>query len=102
MKKILSLIIAFILIFSCFALTVCASDTAFNIAGDSEAYFDAFFDKQPVITFSENFQKLYVNDEPFSRIDTSMISTDFSYRVNVSKSLTPWIRNNAYIDFPAV
>ncbi len=102
MKKILSLIIAFILIFSCFALTVCASDTAFNIVEDMGAYNDAFFDKQPVITFSENFQKLYVNDEPFSRIDTSMISTDFSYRVNVSKSLTPWIRNNAYIDFDAL
>lgn len=101
MKKILSLIIAFILIFSCFAVTVCASDIW--IDKDLElGYGDAYYDKQPVITFSEGFQKLYVDDEPFSRIDTSALSTDLSYVVNVSKSLTPWIKNNAYIDFDAL
>ncbi len=101
MKKILSLIIAFILIFSCFAVTVCASDVW--IDNDLNlGYSNAYYDKQPVITFSEGFQKLYVDDEPFSRIDTSMLSTNFSHVVNVSKSLTPWIKNNAYIDFDAL
>ena len=103
MKKILSLIIAFILIFSCFAVTVCASDVGFSIVEDKDyGYPDAYFDTQPVITFSEGFQKLYVDDKPFSRVDTSMLSTDFSYNVNISKNLTPWIKNKAYIDFDAL
>lgn len=59
MKKILSLVFAFMLIFSCFAVTAFAEDI--EIASN------------PVITFSEDYQKLYENGDPYSRIDASML-----------------------------
>lgn len=63
MKKILSLVFAFTLIFSCFAVTAFAEDMEIV--------------PQPVITFSEDYQKLYENGEPFSRIDSSMLDLGF-------------------------
>ena len=102
MKKILSLIIAFILVFSCFAVTVCAADAGSWIVQNTDYDYDygiAYYDTQPVMSFSEDIQKFYVNDEPFSRVDMSMLTNDFGYEVNVSKNLTPWYKNSAYIDF---
>lgn len=63
MKKILSLVFAFTLIFSCFAVTAFAEDMEIV--------------PQPVITFSEDYQKLYADNEPFSRIDASMLNLEF-------------------------
>lgn len=93
MKKIISLIIAFVLIFSCFAITAFAED----IIDD----FNIFEAKQPVITFSENFNKLYVDNEPFSRVDTSMLLTDFDYSVLVDEERNTdyYTGNSAYVDF---
>ena len=102
MKKILSLIFTFILIFSCFAVTVCAADAGSWIVQNTDYDYDygiAYYDTQPVMSFSEDIQKFYVNDEPFSRVDMSMLTNDFGYEVNVSKNLTPWYKNSAYIDF---
>lgn len=99
MKKILSLIIAFILIFSCFAVAVCASDAGMWIEENEDSAFgDAYYDTQPVMTFSEDLQKFYVNDEPFSRVDTSMLTTDFGYEVNIVKEKIPWLKNSAFVD----
>ncbi len=71
MKKILSLIIAIVLIFSCFAITVFAEDV------------DIFSAKEPKATFSEDYKKLYVDGEPFSRIDSSMLISDIDYMLLV-------------------
>ena len=102
MKKILSLIFAFILIFSCFAVTVCASDAGSWIEENTDYDYDhgiAYYDSQPVMSFSEDLQKFYVNDEPFSRVDVSMLTNDFSYKVNVVNYKSPWTKYIAYIDF---
>lgn len=77
MKKILSIMFAFLLIFSCFVVTAYAEDVAID---DDFNIFEA---KQPIITFSEDYQKLYVDGESFSRFDASTISADFGYTVLV-------------------
>lgn len=77
MKKLLSIIFAFVLIFSCFAVTAFAEDMAI------EDDFNIFEEKQPTITFSEDYQKLYVDGEQFSRFDASTLSADFGYTVLV-------------------
>ena len=102
MKKILSLIFAFILIFSCFAVTVCAADAGSWIVSNTDYDYDygvAYYDTQPTMAFSEDLQKFYVNDEPFSRVDVSMLTNDFSYKVDVVKDKIPWLKNSAYIDY---
>ena len=102
MKKILSLIFAFILIFSCFAVTVCAADAGSWIVSNTDYDYDydyATYTTQPVMSFSEDFQKFYVNDEPFSRVDVSMLTNDFGYKVNVVNEKSPTLINSAYIDF---
>lgn len=90
MKKILSVIFAFILIFSCFAVGAFAEDD-FNI-------FEA---KQPIITFSENFNKMYVDNEPFSRFDASMLLADFGYSVLVDEEYNSdyYLGSSAYVDW---
>lgn len=95
MKKILSIIFAIMLIFSCFAFTAFAEDMWIE---DDYSYADVYYDEQPIMTFSEDFKKLYVNDEPFSRFDTSMITTDFGYTVTVDDEYNPTFRNSAYVD----
>lgn len=77
MKKLLSIIFAFVLIFSCFAVTVFAEDMAV------EDDFNIFEAKQPTFTFSEDYQKLYVDGESFSRFDATTLSADFGYTVLV-------------------
>lgn len=72
MKKILSIMFAFLLIFSCFVVTAFAED----IGRDND--FSAFANEQATITFSEDYKKLYDNGEPFSRIDASMLITGFA------------------------
>lgn len=69
MKKILSLIFAVILISSCFAFTAFAEDVV--VPTDDITYTEK-------ITFSEDFQKLYVDGEPCSRIDASMLDVEFA------------------------
>ena len=62
MKKILSIVFAFVLIFSCFAISTVA------FSSDSIIYEDkAYFDSQPVVTFSDDFKKMYVDDERFKK-----------------------------------
>lgn len=87
MKKILSLIIAFVLIFSCLAITVFAEDIAIE---ESYEYIpsedvDIFANKEPKATFSEDYKKLYIDGEPFSRIDSSMLLTDASWILSVDE-----------------
>ena len=106
MKKILSIIFAFILIFSCFAVTAFAEDmpiAGFEVVEDKdEVYFDTdefpVYDKQPIITFSDDFTKLYVDGEPFSRADLSMLSTDFGYTVIISEKRDLSSKGSAYLE----
>lgn len=93
MKKILSIVFAFVLIFSCFAISTVAFST------DSIIYEDkAYFDSQPVVTFSDDFKKMYVDDEPFSRANLSMLSEYFGYVVDISDVHNPSLRNSVYVD----
>ena len=93
MKKILSLMFAFLFIFSCFAVTAFAED--FAIDDD----FNIFEAKQPTITFSEDYQKLYVDGEPFSRFNASTITADFGYTVLVEYEYNSqyYTGNSAYV-----
>lgn len=93
MKKILSLMFAFLFIFSCFAVTAFAED--FAIDDD----FNIFEAKQPTITFSEDYQKLYVDGEPFSRFNSSTIAADFGYTVLVEYEYNSqyYTGNSAYV-----
>ncbi len=95
MKKILSIIFTLVLIFSCFAISTFAFESADSFVYEGDAYYDT----QPVMTFSEDFKKLYVNDEPFSRADLSMLSEYYGYSVGVTKEHTPWLRNSVFVDF---
>lgn len=81
MKKILSIIIAFMLIFSCFAVTVFAENTVeeFNI-------FDA---KMPVGTFSDRYEHFYADGEQYTRINASIIEMNLKYN---------WIIEEVYND----
>ena len=76
MKKILSLIISFILIFSCFAVTVFAED------------FDLLNAKTPIGTFSDRYEKFYAEGEQYTRIKASVIETDLNYN---------WIVEEEYV-----
>ncbi len=93
MKKILSIMFAFLLIFSCFAVNAFAEDMAI----DDD--FNVFEAKQPTITFSEDYQKLYVDGESFSRFDASIISADFGYTVLVEYEYTSdyYTGHSAYV-----
>lgn len=76
MKKILSLIISFILIFSCFAVTVFAED------------FDLLNAKTPIGTFSDRYEKFYAEGEQYTRIKASVIETNLNYN---------WIVEEEYV-----
>lgn len=76
MKKILSITIAFMLIFSCFAVTVFAED------------FDLLNAKTPIGTFSDRYEKFYAEGEQYTRIKASVIETDLNYN---------WIVEEEYV-----
>ncbi len=71
MKKLLSLIISFILIFSCFAVTVFAEDTIDD--------FDVFNAKMPIGTFSDRYEKFYADGEQYTRINATVVEMDLDY-----------------------
>ena len=106
MKKLLSVIFAVVLIFSCFAVTAFAEDVAlvaFEVVEDKdEVYFDTdefpLYDEQPIISFSDDFSKLYVDGEPFSRADLSMLSTDFGYTVITTRERDLSSKGSAYLE----
>ena len=65
MKKLLSLIISFVLIFSCFAVTAFAEDTNED--------FDVFNTKMPIGGFSDRYEKFYADGEQYTRINAKVI-----------------------------
>ena len=71
MKKILSLIISFILIFSCFAATVFAEDTIED--------FDVFNSKMPIGTFSDRYENFYADGKRYTRINATVVEMDLDY-----------------------
>ena len=71
MKKILSLIISFILIFSCFAVTVFAEDTIED--------FDVFNSKMPIGTFSDRYENFYADGKRYTRINATVVEMDLDY-----------------------
>ena len=101
MKKIFSIILAVMLIFSCFAVTAFATDmpiTTGDIFVDKYAFGYAYFDSQPVISFSEDYKTLYVNDQPFSRADLSKLNSRIDFEVQISKVRNPSLQNSAYVE----
>ncbi len=87
MKKILSLIISFILIFSCFAVTVFAEDMAIEgvetptslFEEDTVEDFDVFNSKMPIGTFSDRYENFYADGEQYTRINATVIEMDLDY-----------------------
>ena len=67
MKKILSIFIAVLVLLSCFSFNTFASE-------EIGPYDEAALDPNSVITFSEDYKKLYVDDIPYSRFYSSTIS----------------------------
>ena len=76
MKKILSITIAFMLIFSCFAVNAFAEDL------------DLLNAKTPIGTFSDRYEKFYAEGEQYTRIKASVIETDLNYN---------WIVEEEYV-----
>lgn len=104
MKKLLSVIFAVVLIFSCFAVSAFAEDMPivdFEVVEDKDIY-DTYnfpiYDEQPIIKFSDDFTKLYVDDESFSRADLSMLSTDFGYTVITTRERDLSSKGSAYLE----
>lgn len=62
MKKIVALIISLLLIFTCFTVVSFATN-----------------DTTPIVSFSEEYDKLYVGDQSYTRVDTSMLNVDYYY-----------------------
>ena len=87
MKKILSLIISFILIFSYFAVTVFAEDMAIEgvetptslFEEDTVEDFDVFNSKMPIGTFSDRYENFYADGEQYTRINATVIEMDLDY-----------------------
>lgn len=75
MKKILSIIFAIMLIFSCFAISVFAEDDLLFTEDSTYVFEDAI--ARASATISDDYQKLYVNGDPYSRIDASMLSVEY-------------------------
>ena len=105
MKKILSIMFAFLLIFSCFAVTAFAEDMLLGesvVIYEDEVIYDTYnfpiYDEQPIMKFSDDFTKLYVDGEPFSRADVSMLSTDFGYTVVAEDERDLSLKSSAYLD----
>ena len=106
MKKLLSIIFALVLILSCFAVTVFAEDMPlvdFEVVEEKdEVYFDTneipLYDEQPIIKFSDDFSKLYVDEDPFSRADLSMLLTDFGYTVITTRERDLSSKGTAYLE----
>lgn len=67
MKKLLSLIISFVLIFSCFAVTAFAED------------FDVFNSKMPIGTFSDRYEHFYADGEQYTRINATVVEMTLGY-----------------------
>lgn len=108
MKKLLSIIFAFILIFSCFAVSSFAEDMPIvDVEIDEDVFYEEdiydtynypIYDKQPIIRFSDDYTKLYVDGEPFSRVNMSMLSTDFAYTVVAEDERDENLRSSAYLE----
>lgn len=87
MKKLLSLIISFILIFSCFAVTVFAEDMAIEsvetptslFEEDTVEDFDVFNAKMPIGTFSDRYEKFYADGEQYTRINATVLEMKLGY-----------------------
>ena len=87
MKKLLSLIISFILIFSCFAVTVFAEDMATEsvetptslFEEDTVEDFDVFNSKMPIGTFSDRYEKFYADGEQYTRINATVVEMKLGY-----------------------
>ena len=97
MKKLLSITIAFILIFSCFAVTAFAG--RFNIVIGSD--FDPFSAEEPIGTFSENYEEFYINGVPHSRVNTNALNVELNYNLLVSDehNSSYYAGGTIYIDF---
>ncbi len=97
MKKLLSLIISFVLIFSCFAVTVFAEDMATGsvetptslFEEDTDEEIDIFNAKMPTGTFSDRYEHFYVDGEQYTRINKTLIETNYKYN---------WIIEEVYND----
>lgn len=97
MKKILSIIIAFMLIFSCFATTAFASK--YNIIFDEDL--DPFKVQEPVGAFSDNYEKFYINGVPHSRVNANAVTVSFKYNLLVrdEHNANYYSGGTIYIDF---
>lgn len=103
MKKLLSVLFAFVLIFSCFAVGVFAEDMfitdseiIYENIGDSAEF--PLYKKQPIIKISDDFSKIYVDGEPFSRFDASLVYVDFGYTVLTTNQRDESHKSSAYLD----
>lgn len=87
MKKLLSLIISFVLIFSCFAVTVFAEDMAIEsvetptslFEEDTIQDFDVFNAKMPIGTFSDRYENFYADGEQYTRINATIVEMNLDY-----------------------
>lgn len=93
MKKLISFLIVFVVVFSCFTVTAFADSTPYD-----SKHSDVVFAYQPVITFSEDYQTLYMDGEPFSRFNASIISADIYRTVLIEDERNPQLFNSAYVD----
>lgn len=86
MKKLLSLIISFILIFSCFAVTAFAEDMAIgevesptSLFEEDTEDFDVFNTKMPIGTFSDRYEHFYADGEQYTRINATVVEMQLGY-----------------------
>lgn len=97
MKKILSIIFAIMLIFSCFAVSAFAEDI--EISEPDYDYWGAiYYESQPVMKFSDDYKKLYVDGEPYSRFNASLVTADLEYSVDVAEKHNPYSHTGAFVD----
>ncbi|MBR5320722.1 MAG: hypothetical protein IKU41_02655 [Clostridia bacterium] len=87
MKKILSFVISFMLIFSCFAVTVFAEDMAIEgietptsqFEENTVKDFDVFNSKMPKGSFSDRYENFYADGEQYTRINAKIVEMDLDY-----------------------
>lgn len=87
MKKLLSLIISFVLIFSCFAVTAFAENMAIEgvetptslFEEDTVEDFDVFNSKMPIGTFSDRYEHFYADGEQYTRINATVVEMTLGY-----------------------
>lgn len=108
MKKILSVILSLMLIFSCFAVTVFAENFAWDsieepndlFEEDTIEDFDVFNAKMPIGTFSDRYEKFYVDGEQYTRINATQIDMDLDYYWIVEEEYNSdyYLGNSIYIE----